>query len=266
MTMIRGVFAAEIRALGDDEVEVVMSTATIARDGHVLMPQGANLENFRRNPIVLWQHDQKSPVGIAEQIAVYGDKITARVRFAPLGVSVDADKVRGLVKSGIVRSVSVGFDPQDGEPLDPKKPLAGQRFTRWELLECSFVSAPADPGAVVTARKIAPAIAIANARARHRRGLLIARSPVLSRERRLAELRRVRARTHFPDLSTRLTEVEMRKPMTAARWVAAIRAADDREAQWRIYNFSAGRSQPISQAERIADYQRRQSDLAARRA
>jgi len=37
MSMIRGVFAAQIRELGEDEVEVVMSTATIARDGHVLV-------------------------------------------------------------------------------------------------------------------------------------------------------------------------------------------------------------------------------------
>src|SRR4051794_39409494 len=108
MSMIRGVFAAQVRELGEDEVEVIMSTATIARDGHVLVSAGAELARYRRNPIILWQHDQKCPVGVAEEIAVYGDKITARVRFAPLGVSADADKVRGLVKGGIVRSVSVG--------------------------------------------------------------------------------------------------------------------------------------------------------------
>jgi HK97 family phage prohead protease len=150
--MIRGVVAAEIRALGDDEVEVIMSTGMIARDGHILVPQGAILDNYRNNPIFLWQHDQRIPVGRAEEIAIEGDKIRARVRFAPTGISADADKVRGLVKSDIVRAVSVGFDPLDGEPLDPKKPKGGQRFTRWELLECSFVSVPADPGAVVTAR------------------------------------------------------------------------------------------------------------------
>jgi HK97 family phage prohead protease len=153
MTMMRGVFAAEIRELGDDEVEVVISTGVLARDGHILEPAGAQLDNYRKNPIFLWVHDQKIPVGVAEAITVEGDKITARVRFAPIGVSAEADKVRGLVKSGIVRSVSVGFDAIEGEPLDPRKPKGGQRFTRWELLECSFVSVPADPGAVVTARE-----------------------------------------------------------------------------------------------------------------
>lgn len=154
MTMIRRVLAAEIRELGEDEVEVVMSTGTIARDGHILEPQGAVLDNYRANPVFLFQHDQKVPVGTAEEITVEADKITARVRFAPIGVSADADKIRGLVKSGIIRTVSVGFDPIEGTPLDPKKPRGGQRFTRWELLETSFVSVPADPGAVVTAREL----------------------------------------------------------------------------------------------------------------
>lgn len=266
MPMIRGVFAAQVSELEDDEVEVVMSTATIARDGHVLVSQGAELARYRRNPIILWQHDQKSPVGVAEEIAVSGDKITARIRFAPLGVSSDADKVRGLVKSGIVRSVSVGFEPLDAEPLDPKKPRDGQRFTRWELLECSFVSVPADPGAVVTARQVDPAVVIANAlRARNWRRPRIARSPILSRDRRRTDLR-----ARFPNALQRSADLERRKlmsPMTATvAWVAAIRAADDRAAQRRVYSFSAGRSQPISQAERLADYQRRQAELAARRA
>jgi hypothetical protein len=58
-----------------------------------------------------------------------------------------------LVKSGIINCVSIGFDPIDGTPLDPKRPYAGKRYTEWELLECSFVSVPADTGAIVSARE-----------------------------------------------------------------------------------------------------------------
>ena len=64
----------------------------------------------------------------------------ARALFRPTGISPKADEVRGLVKNGIVSGVSVGFDVLDGEPLDPKQPHGGQRFTKWELLECSFCS------------------------------------------------------------------------------------------------------------------------------
>ena len=152
MTMMRAAVAAQINTLGENEVEVIISTSALARDGHILEPSGCDLTNYRANPIVLWQHNPDVPVGRAPDLVVDGDKIRARITFAPLGISQKADEVRGLVKSGIVSGVSVGFDVIDAEPLDPKQPRGGQRFTKWELLECSFCSVPADPGAAVTAR------------------------------------------------------------------------------------------------------------------
>ena len=152
MTMMRVAVPAQINTLGENEVEVIISTSALARDGHILEPSGCDLSNYRANPIVLWQHNPDTPVGRAADLMVEGDKIRARILFAPAGVSPKADEVRGLVKTGIVSGVSVGFDVLDSEPLDPKKPYSGQRFTKWELLECSFCSVPADPGAAVTAR------------------------------------------------------------------------------------------------------------------
>lgn len=152
MSMIRQIVPAEINQLEDDEIEVVMSTAVLARDGHILVPGGCMLENYRANPIVLWSHNPDLPIGNAPDIAVEADKIRARIKFAPLGISAKADEVRGLMKSGVVRAVSVGFNPIDGEALNPAKPRGGQRFTTWELLELSAVSVPSDPDALVTAR------------------------------------------------------------------------------------------------------------------
>ncbi len=152
MTMMRAAVSAQINALGENEVEVIISTSTLARDGHILEPSGCDLTNYQANPIVLWQHNPDVPVGRAADLKIDGDKIRARITFAPTGISPKADEVRGLVKNGIVSGVSVGFDVIDGEPLDPKQPRGGQRFTKWELLECSFCSVPADPGAAVTAR------------------------------------------------------------------------------------------------------------------
>jgi HK97 family phage prohead protease len=151
--MLKRLLPVSISALNADEVEVVMSTGALARDGHILVPQGAILDSYRANPVVLFQHDANVPVARASDIRVTGDTIVATITFAPLGVSAKADEIRGLVKSGIINAVSVGFDPQDGEPLDPKRPRGGMRYTVWELLECSFVSVPADTGAVVTARE-----------------------------------------------------------------------------------------------------------------
>src|SRR5204862_6920394 len=48
--MLKRLLPVQISDLGNDEVEVVMSTGTIARDGHILVPQGALLDSYRANP------------------------------------------------------------------------------------------------------------------------------------------------------------------------------------------------------------------------
>jgi HK97 family phage prohead protease len=150
--MIRKAMPARLRTLGDLDVEAVLSTRQRARDGHILEPAGADLTGFRANPIILWSHDPDQPVGRAENIDVAVDRIVARIRFAAPGASETADRIRQLVKGGIINTMSVGFDVIDATPIDPAKPRGGMRITSWTLMEASFVSVPADTGAVVTMR------------------------------------------------------------------------------------------------------------------
>lgn len=154
MKMQRQLIGVEVTSLGEDEVEVIMSTAALARDTHVLVPEGCLLNNYLRNNIWLWSHNPDIPTGNGEDVSVGRDGIRARVKFAPLGISPEADKYNRLVKAGVVKAVSIGFEPIEMEPLDPKKPRGGQRITKWELMEASWVSVPADPNALVTARSI----------------------------------------------------------------------------------------------------------------
>jgi hypothetical protein len=59
--MIRQTIPTSIRQLGDDEVEVILSTRALARDGHILEPQGCVLDDYKKNPILLFSHDPKLP-------------------------------------------------------------------------------------------------------------------------------------------------------------------------------------------------------------
>jgi hypothetical protein len=67
-------------------VEVILSTRSLARNGHILEPQGCLLDDYKKNPIVLFSHDPKSSVGTASALTVTNDRITARITFVPLGV------------------------------------------------------------------------------------------------------------------------------------------------------------------------------------
>lgn len=152
---------AGFASLGEREIGAILATAQLGRDGHILEPAGVDLTNYRRNPVILWQHDPNFPIGIATSIGLRDGVLAATIQFAPAGVSTIADQCCALAKAGIVKGISIGFDPTESEPLDPKRPRAGLHITRSELLEASVVSIPADTGAGIVARSFAPAQRVA---------------------------------------------------------------------------------------------------------
>ncbi len=152
MSLVRKSFAILPVDLGPRQIRVVCSTGGIDRAGEEVVQAGIQLGNFRANPIVLWQHDPAQPIGRCSNVALVGQDLQADIEFAPLGISPRADEACGLVKSGVVSTVSIGFDPIEMEPMDPKKPRGPQRYLSIDLMELSIVSIPANPNAVVVAR------------------------------------------------------------------------------------------------------------------
>ena len=145
-------FSAAVRAVGAREFKFVGATSQLGRDGHVIIPAGIAHTNYKRNPVILFQHRPENPVARCTGIAVVDGALKGSGEFPPLGTSPLADEVCGLVKWGIISSVSIGFEPTETQPLDPKRPHGGRRITRCELLEISLVSIPADTGALITER------------------------------------------------------------------------------------------------------------------
>lgn len=133
----------------------VISTDEKDRMGEVV-EQSWDLENYKKNPIVLFGHDPSKPgyvLGKATEIVSDkdGDKnITlGTVQFAEEGTSQDADTVWKLVKQGILRTVSVGFIPHTFKKLDDDNET--DVLADNELLEFSIVPIPANPSAVALA-------------------------------------------------------------------------------------------------------------------
>ncbi len=140
--------------MGERECAGIAATAELARDGHVVIPAGINLENYRKNPIVLFSHDPEVPIATCSAIGMAGKDLAVRFQFPPAGASAAADQTLALVKAGVLRGVSIGFDPTDCEPLDARRPRGGQLIKECELLEISIVSVPADTGASITERAL----------------------------------------------------------------------------------------------------------------
>ncbi len=136
--------------VGERQIRVVASDATVDRMGDILVPWGVDLSNYRRNPIVLAQHDASQPIARCSSIGVEGDAVIALIDFPAAGISARSDEYLRLMKAGILGAVSVGFLPLKQEPIGN----GGWKFTQWELLELSVVSVPANPSALVSERSM----------------------------------------------------------------------------------------------------------------
>jgi len=62
-----------------------------------------------------------------------GDKIMVHIEFPPENTSQKSDEYLRLVKTGVIDTISIGFDPHKAEPLP--RAGGGVRFTNWSLLE-----------------------------------------------------------------------------------------------------------------------------------
>ena len=106
------------------------------------------VENYRRNPVLLFQHKHDCPIGRVENIKV--DKKGIYVEGA---ISEAAEKTHGvqtLIKDGALKSFSVGFRVKDGKYNREDDSMV---ITDVELLEISVVSVPCNQDSLFSIRK-----------------------------------------------------------------------------------------------------------------
>jgi HK97 family phage prohead protease len=141
-----------------------ISTTSVDRDGDVLLPSGLQAEEYRRNPVVLMQHDPDRVLGRASNLRTTSNAVLAQVQFAerpdslPTNLEWPPDTVLSLLQQGVLNGFSVGFSIPPGGRRDATAKDV-ERFgdnvrsvvTRWNLLEFSVVSIPANQDALLVA-------------------------------------------------------------------------------------------------------------------
>jgi len=105
--------------------------------------------------VILWGHNHSIPaIGKAERVYKSEGKLMFKVRFAKEGAYDLADTVRALVDDGILKSVSVGYNPITRDyPNDNEKGQPRVVTTKAELYELSIVNVPANQNALLEAMK-----------------------------------------------------------------------------------------------------------------
>lgn len=124
---------------------VVFTNQTEDRDGEIILAKGGDVKNFKKNPIVLLNHQYMHfPIGIAPNIKRIENRWEGKGFFAPTNSGQTARK---LHDAGFLRAVSMGFIPLE---RDVEKEHI---IKRWELLEFSFVTIPSNPTALSVEQK-----------------------------------------------------------------------------------------------------------------
>lgn len=149
--------AAELKPLEDGVYEFVASDESVDRYGDIISVDGWELANYKRNPIVLFQHQHSNPVGIASKVWIEDKQLKVRIKLAAEGTSPFIDSLRKLMAQRILRAVSVGFMPT-ADPVYLRDPtndrITGLKFVGQELLENSIVSVPANANALALAKSL----------------------------------------------------------------------------------------------------------------
>ena len=140
-----------------EKVSFVASSATPDRYGDIIDQKGWILASYKKNPVVLLNHDSNQlPIGKGN-VYMRNDQLTIDVEFD--SEDPRAKEVERKAKKGFMNAVSVGFRPLESKsrselPTDHK--YYGQRgmyYSKAELLEVSIVTIPANGEATMLEQK-----------------------------------------------------------------------------------------------------------------
>jgi len=155
MRFLRALAEVDPQSNPGDPIRFVASSAGIKRDGRDLDPARWLLENYRKNPVVLWSHDYwgfQLPIG-RSTIEIAGEQMLADVTFDQ--GDEFAREIERKYRNRFLHAVSVGWDDwvqiADGEmervDWRYEERQGDERF--YELLDVSGVVMPGDPDAVM---------------------------------------------------------------------------------------------------------------------
>ena len=141
------------KTLGEDDdggldIKGSASTSALDRAGDIIESAAwakGGLDNFKNNPVILFNHNYDRPIGRAKEIGVTenGLELTARI-------SKSAGEIKDLIKDGVLGAFSVGFKVKDADYISETD---GYKIKDAELFEVSVVSVPCNQTAVFSLAK-----------------------------------------------------------------------------------------------------------------
>lgn len=143
-------FSPEVRQSSDGKRTVInISAGTVDRHGTIIDVRGVDLDAYKRNPVVLFNHDYDRIVGRAVNIQVRGEHLIAEVEWDE--EDEFAAGVARKMRQGFLNAASVGFMVQEGQDDSERGAFV---ISRSELVEFSIVAVPSNREALVISRDL----------------------------------------------------------------------------------------------------------------
>jgi len=114
------------------------STTMMDRVGDIVVPSGIEITNYKKSPVILFQHDRDNVIGKAVTITQKPDGLFVK---AEIHAGACEHEIFYAIKNGLFTSFSIGFRTKKAE----WKPVGDTEvffITKSELLEVSVVSIP----------------------------------------------------------------------------------------------------------------------------
>lgn len=130
------------------------------RSNDIVRVNGIGLNNYLKNPVVLFNHDQSIlPIGKGVELEVVGDALIGEIEFHT--ETELAKEIANLVEKGYMSAVSIGFLPLKitSFPITEEMRQTGKYYPytnsvriieEAELIEFSIVAVPANQDALIT--------------------------------------------------------------------------------------------------------------------
>ncbi len=169
-----------IKSIDEEQriIEGIATTPSTDRMGDIVEPEGAQ---FTLPIPLLWQHNSREPVGEVVAAKATPEGITFQAQFAKIpeaGTLKDRiDDAWQSIKYKLVKGMSIGFNPIESSQI---KDTWAEHFLKWEWLELSCVTIPANVDASITTIKSADQALLAASGDRQRPVVRLSSSPGVS--------------------------------------------------------------------------------------
>ncbi|GEM_PF-1255168 len=133
----------------------IINTPGEDREGDIIVPKGVHLENFSKNPVVLWEHglgEITRPIAKCQHpdgnlaLEVEESQILATSYFTDK--SLESMQIFHLIAEGLVRATSVRAVPIKSSTRKTSNNGVGIILEEWELIEWSWGALGVNPDAI----------------------------------------------------------------------------------------------------------------------